>query len=105
MKEIGIYVHIPFCKKKCNYCDFTSFCFDDEKVKMYFRALKEEILNFRLDDSFFDSYEVTTVYFGGGTPSYPNSKYIVEIVDLIKEKFHLKFLHLPMNLKTIKMHL
>ena len=100
MKEIGIYVHIPFCKKKCNYCDFTSFCFDDEKVKMYFRALKEEILNFRLDDSFFDSYEVTTVYFGGGTPSYPNSKYIVEIVDLIKEKFHVDTAKVEMTIEV-----
>ena len=91
MKEIGIYIHIPFCKKKCKYCDFTSFCFDEGKIKEYFRALKTEIQNFKLDDDFFNTYKVTTIYFGGGTPSYPESKYIVRIMDLLKEKFHLNY--------------
>ncbi len=90
LKEIGIYIHIPFCKKKCKYCDFTSFCFDEEKIKEYFRVLKSEIINFKLKDSFFDEYKITTIYFGGGTPSFPESKYIVRIVDLLKEKFHLE---------------
>ena len=100
MKEIGIYVHIPFCKKKCNYCDFTSFCFDEEKIKIYFRALKEEISNFKLDDDFLDTYEVTTIYFGGGTPSFPDSKYIVRIADLIKEKFHVDTKKVEMTIEV-----
>ncbi len=89
MKELGIYVHIPFCKKKCKYCDFISFCVDDEKIKEYFEALKKEINSFKIDEEFFNKYKVTTIYFGGGTPSYPDSKYIVEIMDLLKEKFNI----------------
>ena len=100
MKEIGIYVHIPFCKKKCNYCDFTSFCFDEEKIKNYFSALKEEITNLKLDNDFFDMYEVTTIYFGGGTPSYPDSKYIVRTVDLLKEKFHIDAKKVEMTIEV-----
>lgn len=87
MKELGIYVHIPFCKKKCDYCDFTSFCYDEPKIREYFEALKKEIENFEANDSFFENYKVTTIYFGGGTPSFPSSKYIVEVMDLLKGKF------------------
>ena len=87
MKELGIYVHIPFCKKKCDYCDFTSFCYDEPKIREYFGALKKEIENFEANDSFFENYKVTTIYFGGGTPSFPPSKYIVEVMDLLKDKF------------------
>ena len=43
MKEIGIYVHIPFCKSKCSYCDFISFPKCEEKINEYINALKKEI--------------------------------------------------------------
>ena len=86
MKELGIYVHIPFCKKKCKYCDFTSFCLDEKKIEKYFEVLEKEIEKFEVDDE----YKVSTVYFGGGTPSYPNEKYIVKIYNKLKEKFDIK---------------
>ncbi len=77
----GIYIHIPFCKKKCNYCDFISFCNKDDLIKSYVKALKKEIQQFD-----FLNYNVKTIYIGGGTPSYIDKKYIVEILSLLKEK-------------------
>ena len=45
MKEIGIYIHIPFCIKKCEYCDFVSYCNKEKYVPQYINALKKEIKN------------------------------------------------------------
>ena len=78
--EIGIYVHIPFCKKKCDYCDFVSFCNKDNLIKDYVDSVKTEIKSQNIKP------EITTIYIGGGTPSYINSKYIIEIIGKIKEK-------------------
>ena len=45
MKELGIYVHIPFCKSKCSYCDFTSFANKEKIIEKYIECLKKEIKN------------------------------------------------------------
>ncbi len=82
MKDIGIYVHIPFCKSKCNYCDFTSFQNKDNKISEYIACLKKEIES-KSDDEYF----VKTIYIGGGTPSYINSQYIEEILQTIETSF------------------
>lgn len=79
-KEIGIYIHIPFCKQKCYYCDFVSYCNKDYLIEDYIKAVKKEIKLQNIQS------QITTVYIGGGTPSYINSKYIVEIMKEIKEK-------------------
>lgn len=84
MKELGIYVHIPFCKQKCNYCDFISYCDKNDLVEKYIEALKQEIKNNIEDVS---KYEISTIYIGGGTPSYIESKYIGEILETIKQKY------------------
>lgn len=84
MKEIGIYVHIPFCKSKCNYCDFTSFCNKDNLIKEYIKNLKIEI-----GDRGNQNYLVKTIFIGGGTPSYIDAKFIKEILDTIKENYSL----------------
>ncbi len=84
MKDIGIYVHIPFCKQKCNYCDFTSFCNKDDLIEDYIAALKNEIK----ERANFD-YTVKTIYIGGGTPSYIKPIYIKEILNEIKNNFNL----------------
>ena len=63
MKEIGIYIHIPFCIKKCEYCDFVSYCNKEEYVPQYINALKKEIKN-----NINKEYKITTIYIGGGTP-------------------------------------
>ena len=78
--EIGVYVHIPFCKKKCDYCDFISYCNKDNLIYDYVQAVKAEIQSQNIKP------EITTLYIGGGTPSYIDSKYIIEILEKIKEK-------------------
>ena len=79
-QEIGIYVHIPFCKKKCDYCDFISYCGKDSIIPKYIEAVKKEIELQKIKP------QITTIYIGGGTPSYIDSKYIKEIMAEIKKK-------------------
>lgn len=81
LNELGIYIHIPFCKQKCYYCDFVSYSNKCSEVKEYIESLKEEIEEFD-----FSNYKVTSIYIGGGTPSYIDSIYIVEILSELKEK-------------------
>lgn len=86
MKNLGIYLHIPFCKRKCAYCDFTSFSGKAKLIDKYIEALKQEINKIKIDKQ---EYLVSTIYFGGGTPSFIDSKHIIEILKLIKEKFNI----------------
>ena len=79
--NFGIYIHIPFCVKKCSYCDFISFSNRDNLIEKYIEALKNEIERFD-----FSKNIVTTIYIGGGTPSYLNAKYIIEILTLLRNK-------------------
>lgn len=80
-ENISIYIHIPFCKKKCFYCDFVSFDNKDELIQKYVDALCEEIL---LNAEILSEYNIKTIYFGGGTPSIIDSKYIVQIMNILK---------------------
>ncbi len=82
MKEIGIYIHIPFCKSKCYYCDFVSFAQKEEKIEQYIHALKLEIKKRANKD-----YNVKTIYIGGGTPSSISEEYIVDIIKTIKNNY------------------
>lgn len=79
-KEIGMYVHIPFCKRKCYYCDFVSFSNKDSKVEEYIESVRKEIELQKIKS------EITTIYFGGGTPSYIESKYIKVLMEEIQKK-------------------
>ena len=83
-KHIGIYIHIPFCKQKCYYCDFVSYCNKDNLIEKYIQAVKKEI---QLQEII---KEIDTIYIGGGTPSYIEAKYIKEILEEIKTKNILK---------------
>ena len=87
MKELGLYIHIPFCKQKCKYCDFISFSNKESYVEKYIKALKNEVIN---NKNKAKEYEVTTVYIGGGTPSLIESGYIVEVLKTIKENYNIK---------------
>lgn len=86
MKNIGIYVHIPFCKKKCEYCDFISFSDKYEYVETYIEALCKDIKN-----SAEKAKElcVNTIYFGGGTPSYINASHINKILLEMKDNYNI----------------
>ena len=81
MEEIGLYVHIPFCKQKCYYCDFVSFSNKGQLIEKYVECLIKEIDSYNLEN-----YNVTTIYIGGGTPSCIDSKHIKNIIAKIKEK-------------------
>jgi len=86
MKKLGIYIHIPFCKRKCHYCDFISFSNKTDLIEQYINSLNKEIKKYRINK---DEYEVKTIYFGGGTPSFIDSSYIIEIIKTLREKFNI----------------
>ena len=83
-KELGIYIHIPFCKHKCDYCDFVSFSSKQKFIENYIETVKKEINNYFRNKTILETYTVTTIYFGGGTPSYIDSKYICEIMEVLE---------------------
>ena len=74
-KEIGLYIHIPFCKSKCNYCDFTSYTGKEEKVDQYIEAVIKEIKQENLEN-----YKIKTIYIGGGTPSILSEAQITKLL-------------------------
>ena len=80
MKEIGIYIHIPFCVKKCDYCDFVSYSGKNNFIKPYIEHLKSEIIH-TLNK---EAYTIKTIYIGGGTPSSIDSQLIVDLIGTIK---------------------
>lgn len=81
-----IYVHIPFCVKKCDYCDFLSAPADETVRSAYVNAIIREIR--RRADLFEVNERVTSIYFGGGTPSTLNEKQTENILCAIREEFH-----------------
>lgn len=84
-KDLGIYIHIPFCVSKCIYCDFLSAPSDDHTKDKYIKALLEEIKGFAAVYS--DKYVVKSVFFGGGTPSVLKGEYICKIMNCLINNF------------------
>lgn len=82
-KELSLYFHFPFCKRKCFYCDFTSFSGFDQIMPAYANALKSEV-QFYLPQS---SKIIKSVYFGGGTPSYFPVESLIEILKFVTTNF------------------
>lgn len=87
MKELAIYIHIPFCKSKCYYCDFCSFPNQLDMVDTYVEYLKKEINIY--SDRMRNDYNIKTIFIGGGTPSYIDGKYIYEILSHIYKRFNI----------------
>ena len=81
----GIYIHVPFCKSKCAYCNFFSLV-TEKKVDDYVEALKKEIVDRR---SYLGDELVETIYFGGGTPSLLPTKYVEEILELLHKNYNI----------------
>ena len=80
-----LYLHMPFCVRKCAYCDFLSFPTDQETQNLYTRRLREDI------DAMGKKYgdiPVDTIFIGGGTPSVPDSALIVGIMEHVRKAFH-----------------
>lgn len=94
-KQIGLYIHIPFCKQKCSYCDFCSYANKESFIKRYIQCVLKEIIevgnNNKIDfeNGKDDLFLVKTIYIGGGTPSLIDSKYIVQIIEDIKLNFEI----------------
>lgn len=80
----GIYIHIPFCVKKCRYCDFNSYKIDVEKKKRYIKALEKEIEIYSKMDN---KRKIDTIFLGGGTPSILKPDEIESIFEKLNSSF------------------
>ena len=83
METLGIYIHIPFCVKKCAYCDFYSLC-DLSLRENYVNALISQITSFRAEAK---NKIVDTIYIGGGTPSILSGDQILKILKTVRKVF------------------
>lgn len=86
-KDLGLYIHIPFCVRKCEYCDFLSWSAGEEEREQYVEALLLEIESYR---EFAKGYRVSTVFIGGGTPSVLLPKQMERILQKVYEVFELE---------------
>lgn len=77
-KPLGIYIHIPFCKQKCVYCDFYSLPHREEQMDAYVSALRAQ-----LAETDFSGFQADTVYFGGGTPSYLGPRRLTALLEAV----------------------
>ena len=86
---LGVYVHLPFCERKCNYCAFISFTNIQEQEENYVNHLLEEIEQSK--NKYFEGKKekIDTIYLGGGTPSIVKLENIEKILDAIKNNFYL----------------
>ena len=80
--DIGLYIHVPFCLRKCNYCDFASFSPDGDFRSQYIKKLTDEIRSYKGK-----ALSADTVFFGGGTPSLLNEDELKLITDALYESF------------------
>lgn len=86
-KNLGIYVHIPFCEKKCDYCNFISYCQPKPKKVEYAKSLIREI---QMQGANFQDYQIDTIFFGGGTPSCMPDGTISLVLQAIYQNFNVK---------------
>ena len=84
LRDLELYIHIPFCVRKCNYCDFVSFAGCEEQYDAYIDALCEEI---RRSAAEFPGRRIVSVYIGGGTPSVLSCEQISRLVNTLKSEF------------------
>ena len=80
MRELELYIHIPFCMRKCNYCDFLSAPADEKSQSAYVEALKKEIKFYGKE---LKAGELSTIYIGGGTPSWLQEHYMASIMETV----------------------
>ncbi|MCI2055912.1 MAG: radical SAM family heme chaperone HemW [Oscillibacter sp.] len=83
-KKLGIYVHVPFCKSKCAYCDFYSLPHAEERMEEYVKAVSAHLTE---TAPIAAHHTVDTIYFGGGTPTLLGSKSLKELLAVIQKKY------------------
>src|SRR5436853_1434485 len=86
MDRAGVYIHIPFCRARCSYCDFATGMYESDAAERYVRALVHEIERW---SEVRDPCEVDTIYFGGGTPSLLSFEQIETILIAVAARFQL----------------
>lgn len=86
-KSIGLYIHIPFCKSKCYYCDFTSFAHKNEWMSPYVLALCEEIKQY---GKIFQNKKVNTIFIGGGTPTVLPQYLFKTLLEVLLDSFNIE---------------
>ncbi|NMA66732.1 MAG: oxygen-independent coproporphyrinogen III oxidase [Clostridiaceae bacterium] len=86
-RKLGLYIHIPFCQKKCNYCDFTSYPNMESYWEVYITALTDEL---KLISEKFQNSIISTVFIGGGTPSLLPPVYIEQIFECIYKFYNVE---------------
>lgn len=86
-KDLGLYLHIPFCIQKCGYCDFLSAPAGREEREAYVQALEKEIRSY---GDFAGGYRVSTVFVGGGTPSCLEASQTERIFEAVKDTFEIE---------------
>lgn len=87
MKPAGIYIHIPFCRARCSYCDFATGVYERPLAQRYVRAVAREISAFNLSEG---TPEVETIYFGGGTPSLLAPSEVAQILEAVRKRFRVR---------------
>ena len=85
MSSLGLYFHVPFCGRKCGYCDFYSVCYRKEQAELYIQAVLRNLQHYSQP-----SRPVDTVYFGGGTPSLLTPEQLSAVLDEVKKSFTLE---------------
>ena len=86
MKELELYLHIPFCERKCAYCDFLSAPADLPVRISYIKKLQEEIAYYGAQ---YGEYQVSSIFFGGGTPTILEGYQLAVILETVKEHFNI----------------
>lgn len=84
-RPLGLYLHFPFCVRKCRYCDFLSFPSDEAGREIYLERLKEEI---KARGAIYQDYNIETLFIGGGTPSLMTGQQLTELLDTVRVSFH-----------------
>lgn len=85
MNKTGLYIHVPFCGSKCNYCDFNSYVGKLDLAEEYFACMKKEIDLYR-DEMVFN--KIGTIFIGGGTPSCVEHGFIGELLNVLRERYN-----------------
>ena len=86
-EQLGIYIHIPFCRSKCDYCDFYSLAGREDQMDRYQKAL---LAHLKETAPLAQGYPVDSIYFGGGTPSYYGAKRIKELLAHLSKLFQVE---------------